>query len=134
MPERIVYGNTVTPDAAELVRTQLPSGHKRRLRSPNEVTDADLDWASVLSSAQVPLDRIEPRRNLRWLHVSAAKLNQYATIKRTRPDLRLSSVGPINSLALAEHGLALLLAMRRGIPRMVFCARPRRRMTMSRAR
>lgn len=119
MPERIVYGTTLTPDDADALRAGLPAGHELRLRGPLAVTDDDLAWATVLCCNQVPPEKIARSPRLRWLHVPAASLNAFASLRGTRPDLRLSATGPINARAVAEHGVALLLALRRGLPQIV---------------
>lgn len=117
-PERIVYGTTVTPEAARLLEDGLP-GQALRIRGPYAVTDDDLAWATVLCCNQVPPERIRPHRDLRWLHVPAASLHAFLPLQSTRPDLRLTVTGPINARAVAEHGIALLLALLRGLPAMI---------------
>jgi len=115
MSERIVFAATLTPGASARLTTCLPSEHKLRIRPAHDVTDEDLAWATVLCSASVPAARIRPFRNLAWLHITAASVADFLELRQSRPELRLTLTGPINAQAVAEHGLALLYALRRGL-------------------
>lgn len=119
MPERIVYGTTLTADDAARLRAGLPAGAELRLRGPLEVGAEDLGWATVLCCNHVPAEKIARCAQLRWLHVPAASLNAFRALQALRPDLHLTATGPINARAVAEHGLALWLALRRGLPQII---------------
>jgi len=119
MPERIVFAALLPPDAEEYLQTRFPAPHELRIRPRDGVTDDDLAWATGLCSYTVPAARIAARPNLRWLHVPGAGIDPFVDLPALRPDLRLTRHGPFNAAAVAEHGLALLLALRRGVPEMV---------------
>lgn len=119
MPERVVVGLSLSPAAKQYLESRFPAGHELRIRSAQGVTDDDLAWATALCCFYVDAERIRVHPNVRWLHVPAVGIDRFIGLQTTRPDLRLTRHGPFNAPAVAEHGVALLFALRRGVPQMV---------------
>ncbi|MCB1103731.1 MAG: hypothetical protein H7A44_08280 [Opitutaceae bacterium] len=124
-PERIVFSSTLSPEAESYLREQFPSSHELRVRTARGVTDDDLAWATGICVNNIPADKIRAQDNIGWLHVPAVGIDPFLSLRETRPDLHITRHGPFNARAVAEHGLGLLLALRREIPAMVE-AKPRR--------
>jgi phosphoglycerate dehydrogenase-like enzyme len=112
--------------ATERLRCEFPQVEFREYARPIDAppsTDADwaLDAALFADADAVVAWRLAPRlwrdaRRLRWIHSPSAAVDQLLT-----PELRASPILVTNGAAVhaptvAEHGLALILALARGLP------------------
>jgi phosphoglycerate dehydrogenase-like enzyme len=98
----------------EFLQTQLADS-EFRFRSASQVTDEDLDWATIMFGNLKPAERLIPRKNLRWLHTPNVGLEAYAELPKQRPDIKLTRSHGVNDHAVAEHALAMLLFLTRGL-------------------
>lgn len=118
-PERIVFSSTLSAEAEAYLKEKFPAPHELRVRTANGVTDDDLAWATGLCANNVPAEKIQAQNNISWLHAPAVGIDPFLSLRDIRPDLRITRHGPFNAGAVAEHGLGLLMALRREIPTMV---------------
>jgi phosphoglycerate dehydrogenase-like enzyme len=114
MNARVLVTLALPPAEQEFLKMQLPDS-ELRFRSGSDVSDDDLDWATVVFGNIKPPERLIPRKNLRWLHTPNVGLDGYVFLSKERPDLRLSRSQGVNDHAVAEHALAMLMFLTRGL-------------------
>lgn len=90
-----------------------------RLAPSAQTPPADLEWAQIIFGNLVPATRLLEFPNIRWLHSPNAGLDSYQGLEEKRPGLRISNCAGISNDAVAEHALALFLAISRFLPLLI---------------
>jgi len=106
---------------------RLPEGYLEKIRKAARVA-FDLDvplteeaFARVLPRTEVLFAwglaqrHVQKAEALRWLHTPLAGVDRVLNPELARAPIRLTSSRGVNSVAVAEHALALTLALTRGI-------------------
>lgn len=78
-------------------------------------TGWELEQTTVILG-NAPPDAIAEARSVRWLHSPNVGLEAYEGLRTARPDLTVTNSHGVMDDAVAEHGLALVLALARGLP------------------
>jgi phosphoglycerate dehydrogenase-like enzyme len=89
------------------------------LRFAAPPSDDDLHWAQAIFGNVSPGARLIPHENIVRLHTPNVGLDSYAFLRQARPDLEITNSVGVMDDAVAEHGLALLLALTRCLPLLV---------------
>lgn len=76
----------------------------------------DLDWAHIILGNISPAERVLHHPNIRWLHSPNVGLDAYQGILEKRTGLRITNCRGISTDAVAEHALAMLMALSRALP------------------
>jgi phosphoglycerate dehydrogenase-like enzyme len=85
------------------------------LRFAEAPSDSELAWAQALLGNLHP-SRIIDAPGLKWVHSPNVGLDAYSELPALRPDIRLTNSQGVMDHAVAEHALALLLALSRQLP------------------
>lgn len=109
------------PDrATERLRGEFPDVEMVELESPSD--QPPRATTSVLEDAEAAIAvRLHPKwlllaRHLRWLHCPSAAVHQLLSPELVASSIQVTNGAGVHAASVAEHGLALLLAMLRGIP------------------
>lgn len=90
--------------------------------------DAPLDEAAAAAGAELFRDadaaiawRLDPRlyrgsERLRWIHCPSAAVHQLLTPELIRSPIVVTNGASVHAATVAEHGLAMMLALARGLP------------------
>ena len=81
--------------------------------------DAELDDADVVIAWYLSPEQLLRARKLRWLHSPSAGVHQLMVPELIDSPVILTNGAAVHGAAVAEHALALMLAMARGLPRSV---------------
>ena len=114
MLRRILVTLPLPPAEQDYLRGALPDNEFRFVPAAS-ATDDDLAWATTIFGNVAPARRLVPCTNLRWLHTPNVGLEAYAELPARRPDLRLTRAQGVNDDAVAEHAIAMLLFLTRGL-------------------
>lgn len=82
-------------------------------------TDEDLAWATVILGNVPAPSLLRVKEPPVWLHSPNVGLDSYEEVRRRFPRLRISHTLGILDAAVAEHAVALLLALTRDLPRIL---------------
>lgn len=93
--------------------TSLPSSDICYLHAENVTQE-------ILENCEIILGNISPNllqnsKNIRWIHLNSAGINSYIDILSNK-DITLTNSTGAYDLALAEHALALIFALKKKIP------------------
>ena len=86
-----------------------------RLAEADGPSNADLRWADVVLGNLKPSSLLLDYPNIGWLHSPNVGLDAYRSVCEARPELVVSNSKGIVDHAVAEHAVALLLAMTRSL-------------------
>jgi len=112
---RLLVTLTTTDEDRRYLRERLPEVAVRFLGAAKPSPD-DLNWAeAVLGNVKPPACLTEYPR-IRWLHSPNVGLEAYDSVRAQCRDLEITNTKGIVDDAVAEHALALLLAMTRSVP------------------
>jgi phosphoglycerate dehydrogenase-like enzyme len=114
----------MTRESEEYLTCKFPHDEIRFI-ADREVQEADLDWAQVVLGNITLVDRLLAREGILWLHSPNAGLDMYTTLTGRRPGIHITNSQGVMDHAVAEHTLAMLLALSRGLP-MLLAAQSRR--------
>lgn len=81
--------------------------------------EAELDDADVVIAWYLSPQQLLRARKLRWLHSPSAGVHQLMVPELIDSPVILTNGASVHGAAVAEHALALMLAMARGLPRSV---------------
>ena len=118
---RVLVTLAVGPGDREILEQQLLGADLRFAASP---AVEDVRWAEVVLGNANPAALAES--SVRWLHSPSVGLDVYDGLCGSRPDIEITNAVGVVDRAVAEHGLALLLALTRNVPVMVDAQRKRR--------
>ncbi len=103
---------TIPPDQVERVAQHLAQDTVTDARDPDSrkraFADADIAFATKMSA-----DEFAIARNLKWVHSSAVGIGPILSPALVASPVIVSSSRGIHSPAIAEHAIALVLALRR---------------------
>jgi phosphoglycerate dehydrogenase-like enzyme len=110
------------------VLVTLPLGPRERAELERRLPDAELRYGQGqarddLAWAEVVLGNADAgmlaTSDVRWLHSPSVGLDAYDALRTLRPGLEVTNGVGVVDRAVAEHGLALLLALTRNLPLVV---------------
>lgn len=81
--------------------------------------DAELDDADIVIAWYLSPQQLVRARKLRWLHSPSAGVHQLMVPELINSPVILTNGASVHGAAVAEHALALMLAMARGLPRSI---------------
>lgn len=105
---------TLPPEYVDQLRARFPDVEFTQARTHDELAEA-IAGAEVAFSSLVREDVYARARKLRWIHSSAAGVGGTLFPALVASDVVLTNSRGIQSAAIAEHILAMVLAWRRGI-------------------
>jgi D-2-hydroxyacid dehydrogenase (NADP+) len=95
------------------------------VRFTTEPTTGDLEWANVVVGNVPAATLLAVPDPPRWVHSPNVGLDAYDVVRDRRPDIRISHTTGILDAAVAEHAIALLLALTRNLPSVLGSQRDR---------
>ncbi len=114
--------------ATERLRREFPQVEFREYARPIDAPPAtDAEWAhdaALFADADAVVAwRLAPRlwrdaRRLRWIHSPSAAVDQLLTPELRASPILVTNGAAVHASTVAEHGVALMLALARGLPRM----------------
>lgn len=119
---RILVTLPLNDDLRVRVAVLTDSDHVRFVSDP---TPDDLMWATIVVgnvSATSVLAVSEPPR---WIHSPNVGLDAYDEVRNHHPNIRITHTTGILDAAVAEHAVALLLALTRNLPSILSSQRDR---------
>lgn len=81
--------------------------------------DAELDDADAVIAWYLSPQQLQRAHKLRWLHSPSAAVHQLMVPELIDSAVVLTNGASVHGAAVAEHALALMLAMARGLPRSI---------------
>lgn len=111
------------PDIRFIVPGSDQSG--RYIETPDEPSEAELQATDAIIAWSVPPEMLAAAPRLRWIHSSGAGVNSYDLRAIAERGIVLTNSSGVAAPNMAEHVLAMMLAMARRIPRLVDAQRAR---------
>jgi len=105
---------SIPPAAVARLADALPGDEVLDAREPNE-RRALIPTAEVLFATRIKADEFAPAHALRWIHSSAVGVGPLLIPEVVKSPVVVSNSRGVHSEAIAEHAIALALAMRRGL-------------------
>ena len=101
--------------AEESLRREFPDLETVIARDKETVAQG-LVGCEILATWNLSPEQFAVCRELRWVHSPAAGLDQICLDRLAERGVVLTNSGPVHAIPVAEHALALLLAMARRLP------------------
>jgi phosphoglycerate dehydrogenase-like enzyme len=78
--------------------------------------EAELDDAEVLVTWSLRAEQFARARRLRWIHSTAAAVHALMIPELVASDVQVTNASSVHGPVVAEHAMAMLLALARGLP------------------
>jgi phosphoglycerate dehydrogenase-like enzyme len=114
MKPRILVTLQLAQAEQEYMLSRIPEAEVRFVPS-ERAAEPDLSWATVVFGNVAPAERLLPHRELRWLHTPNVGLDDYQDLLERCPNLRITRASGVVDDAVAEHAVAMLLYLTRGL-------------------
>lgn len=109
----------IPPNGVAILGRGVDDAIREAVRSAGGMVAA-ADSAAGLVWTGGPLDQLRESvaraSHLRWVQLPSAGVEDYVALMRQRADITWTSAKGIYGAAVAEHAVAMLLALRRGLP------------------
>lgn len=116
--------------ATERLRREFPAVEIVELGSPSDrppsAPTSVLETAEAAIAVRLHPDWLPQATRLRWLHCPSAAVHQLLSPELVASSIQVTNGAGVHAASVAEHGLALLLALVRGIPQAAAQQRERR--------
>ncbi|HET9267663.1 MAG TPA: NAD(P)-dependent oxidoreductase, partial [Vicinamibacterales bacterium] len=106
---------SIPPAVVDGLRASLPDDEVIDARTPEERARA-FAWADVLIATRITADEFSLARQVRWIHTTAVGLGGLLPRPLVESDVVVTNTRGVHSESIAEHAIALALAVRRRIP------------------
>ena len=106
---------SIPPAVVDRLRASLPGDGVIDARTPDERRQAFAD-AEVLIATRITADEFAVARRVRWIHTTAVGIGGLLPKPVVESDVVVTNTRGVHSESIAEHAIALALAVRRRIP------------------
>ena len=107
---------SIPPPIVDRLRASLPGDEVVDARTPEERARAFAE-AEVLIATRITADEFSAARHVRWIHTTAVGLGGLLPRPLVESDVVVTNTRGVHSESIAEHAIALALAVRRRFPR-----------------
>lgn len=107
---------SIPPAVVDRLRASLPGDEVVDARTPEERARA-FARADVLIATRITADEFSVARDVRWIHTTAVGIGGLLPRPVVESDVVVTNTRGVHSESIAEHAIALALAVRRRIPR-----------------
>jgi phosphoglycerate dehydrogenase-like enzyme len=97
------------------LQQEFPEHKFMQLTNIDNLADQIVD-ADVLVGWQLRPEQFKEARNLRWIHATTAAVHQLMFPELVASDVRVTNSTDIHGPVVAEHAIALVLALAKGLP------------------
>ena len=106
---------SIPPAVVDRLRASLPGDEVVDARTPEERARA-FARAEVLIATRITADEFSLARHVRWIHTTAVGLGGLLPRPLVESDVVVTNTRGVHSESIAEHAIALALAVRRRFP------------------
>lgn len=106
---------SIPPAVVDRLRASLPADEVVDARSPEERARA-FAWAEVLIATRITAEEFGLARHVRWMHTTAVGIGGLLPRPVVESDVVVTNTRGVHSDSIAEHAIALALAVRRRFP------------------
>ena len=99
----------------EKLRTEFPQTEIACSTQKRDDQQA-LDGADVMIGWALPLEQLRAAKSLRWIYSITAAVDQFLYPELTSSEIALTNAGSVHGPVVAEHAIAMLLALAKRLP------------------